>query len=284
MIAKNKLRKIWYSLSAGQRHAVRRLYYLPADIYNDITGKRGKYVPPRGIVYTGGTGEPEEFIKQGTHQKNLLVDHINLKPSDGVLDIGSGIGRTAIALVDYLSADGFYEGFDVVELGVNWCNKKIKRDHANFNFTYVPLFNDLYNTEPAKASEFKFPYPENHFDKIFSFSVFTHMAIDEIQNYLIESKKVLKEGGKCLSTFFIYDDSNEAYIASNDHFNFPYKKNGYRLMDENVTAGNIAIHKDLLQQMMQNAGFSDLKIVDGFWKDEIRDTEKQEYQDMVVFG
>ena len=284
MIAKNKLRKLWYSLSAGQRHAVRRLYYFPADFLDGVTGKRGKYVPPRGIVYTGGTGQPEEFVKQGVHKLGLLKEHIDVQASDGVLDIGSGIGRTAIALVDHLNSEGYYEGFDVVELGVNWCNKKIRKDNPNFNFTYVPLFNDLYNNQVARASEFVFPYPDTHFDKIFSFSVFTHMGVDEIQNYLKESKRVLKEGGKCLSTFFIYDDSNEAYISNNDRFCFRYEKDRYRLMDENVTAGNIAIHRDLLDEMMRNAGFSEVKVIEGFWKDEMRDPNKQEYQDMVIYS
>ncbi len=284
MIAKNKLRKLWYSLSAGQRHAVRRLYYFPADFIDGISGKRGKYVPPRGIVYTGGTGDPEEFVKQGNHQLNLLKEHIDLQPADAVLDIGSGIGRTAIALVDHLDSTGSYEGFDVVELGVNWCNKKIGKDHPNFNFTYVPLFNDLYNTKAGKASEFEFPYQGDRFDKIFSFSVFTHMGVDEIQNYLKESKRVLTDGGQCLSTFFIYDDSNEAYITSNDRFSFPFKKERFRLMDENVTAGNIAIHKDLLNEMMKHAGFSEVKVIDGFWKDEVRDQKKQEYQDIVIYS
>jgi cyclopropane fatty-acyl-phospholipid synthase-like methyltransferase len=284
MVAKNKLRKLWYSLSAGQRHTVRRLYYLPADIINKINGKRGKYVPPRGLVYTGGTGDPEEFILEGLHQLNLLKEHIDMCPEDGVLDIGSGIGRTAIALVNHLNSKGFYEGFDVVETGVNWCKKKIGKDNPNFKFTYVPLFNDLYNTQVAKASEFTFPYPDNHFDKIFSFSVFTHMGVDEIQNYLKESKRVLKDGGICLSTFFIYEDSNEEYIGNNDRFSFPYKKAGYRLMDETVTAGNIAIHRNLLNEMMNNAGFSEVKVIEGFWKDASRDPNKKEYQDMVVYS
>ena len=284
MIAKNKLRKLWYALSASQRHAVRRLYYFPADFIDGISGKRGKYVPPRGIVYTGGTGQPEEFVKQGIHQLNLLKEHIDLQPSDGVLDIGSGIGRTAIALVDYLNDTGYYEGFDVVDLGVNWCNRKISKDNPNFNFTYVPLFNDLYNNKVAKASEFDFPYEQSRFNKIFSFSVFTHMGVDEIQNYLNESRRVLKPGGKCLSTFFIYDNSNEAYITNNERFSFPHKKEGYRLMDENVTAGNIAIHRDLLNEMMKNAGFSEVKVIEGFWKDKERDMNKQEYQDMVIYS
>ena len=51
-----------------------------------------------------------------------FIDLGGLKPEHRVLDIGSGIGRVAIPLTEYLNEKGSYEGFDVVELGVNWCN------------------------------------------------------------------------------------------------------------------------------------------------------------------
>ena len=97
--------------------------------------------------------------------------------------------------------------FDVVEKGVNWCNAKIKKDHPNFNFRYVPLNNDLYNPSSlAKASEFHFPYADEQFDLAFLFSIFTHMQTEEIDHYLTEIYRVLKPGGKCLATFFLYKE------------------------------------------------------------------------------
>lgn len=42
------------------------------------------------------------------------------------MDIGSGIGRTAVPLTKFLNPDARYEGFDVVKKGVKWCNAKIK--------------------------------------------------------------------------------------------------------------------------------------------------------------
>lgn len=277
---KKYFRKLWYSLSAKQRYWVRQLYYLPADLLDRIKGKRNKYVPPRGAIYTGSASGAEKFLASGKHQLGLLISEIDLKPDDSVLDIGSGIGRTAIALIEHMSPQGSYEGFDVVKRGVDWCNKKITRDFPNFNFTYVPLFNDLYNNSKTSALEFEFPYAENQFDKIYSFSVFTHMMVDEIQHYLHQIKRVLKEDGLAMSTFFLYDDSSEEMISSNEGFGFPVKHDGFRLMNSKVKSGNIAIHKDLLSKMLDAADLEATQIADGFWKG----TEgAKEYQDIVVF-
>lgn len=280
----NLLRNLWYSLSSRQRYIVRRIYYFPIDLYDKLTGKRKKGVPPRGYIYTGSaSSSAENFLQQGIHQLELLKNNIELKPDDFVLDIGSGIERTAIALTKYLNNVGRYDGFDVVEKGVIWCNSKIKCDFSNFNFKYTPIYNDLYNDSGSKATDFIFPYHDNYFDKIFSFSVFTHMQIDEIEHYLTEIKRVLKPDGICLSSFFLYDHDIENYISNRETFNFPIDRNGFKLMNETTKSGNIAIGKTRLKKMLIQNDIKLVKIIDGFWKDEINDNKKIEYQDLVIF-
>tara|TARA_B110001450_G_C17562559_1_gene457369 strand:- start:94 stop:948 length:855 start_codon:yes stop_codon:yes gene_type:complete len=280
---KKKVRNIWYLLSSKQRFIIRRLYYYPIDIYEKIQGKRHKYVPPRGYIYTGSPANSQNYIEQSNHQLILLKDEINLMPDDSVLDIGSGIGRTAISLTGYLNSNSKYEGFDVVKKGVDWCNSKINKDFPNFNFKFIPLFNDLYNNSNLKAENFIFPYGEEVFDKIFTFSVFTHMQIDEIQNYFKEINRVLKNNGLAFSTFFLYDNDDEDYISKREGFNFPIKKSGFRLMNNKVKSGNIAIHKDKLNELLSKENLTIVKIIDGFWKDNYKKSESKEYQDIVIF-
>lgn len=277
---KKYFRNLWYSLSANQRYLVRKAYYYPIDLFDKITGKTHKYVPSRGSIYTGSPSNAKEFIAQSHHQLDLLTKETNIKATSSVLDIGSGIGRTAISLSNYLNTKGSYEGFDVVKKGVDWCNSKIGNDFKNFNFTYVPLFNDLYNNETLQAEEFVFPYDNKNFDIVFSFSVFTHMQIEEIQNYLNEIYRVLSDEGEAFSTFFLYESEDEINKAALKGFNFPIEKDGYRLMNNTVKSGNIAISKQKLQEMMANTNLSIKTIIDGFWKGT---KNANEYQDIVVF-
>ena len=278
-----QLRNLWYRLTSNQRFVLRRLYYLPIDLFEALAGKTNKYVPPRGYIYTGSPSNAKNFIQQGEFQLELLKEEIKLTPSDAVLDIGCGVGRTAIALTQYLNEKGSYVGFDVVEKGINWCKKGIGNDFSNFQFEYVSLFNDLYNTSKNKAADFVFPYDDGRFDKVFTISLFTHMQIDEIQHYFNEIERVVNDSGLCFSTFFLYDSNDEDYIASKKDFNFPHEGDGFRLMNENVKSGNIAIHKFKLDEMFKKANLQKVRIVDGYWKDKVRDKSKKEYQDIVIF-
>jgi len=275
------LREIYYILSPNLRLLARKVYYFPIDFYATIVKKRSKYEPKKGDIYIGSG----DFIKQGEHQVNLLKKYANLKEKDCVLDIGSGIGRTAVSLTKFLTKEGRYEGFDVVEKGVKWCNSRIKKDFSNFNFIYVPLNNDLYNSKEKKASEFKFPYPDKTFDVVFLFSVFTHMQIDEIEHYLSEIHRVLKSNGKCLSTFFLYNSNNESIVSNIEGFSFPIKKEGYRLMSDKVKSANIAINESQLDMMTAKNNLCKITVVEGSWKAKEQSLGvniDDEYQDIVV--
>ncbi len=272
------LREIYYRLSPNMRLLARKIYYRPMDIMDSLRGKRNKYVPPKGDIFIGSG----DFEKQGNRQLDLLKKYIFLKNEDSILDIGCGIGRTAIPLTKYLNKNGRYEGFDVVEKGIKWCNSRIKKDFPNFNFTYVPLENDLYNNSKNQASKFVFPYENDTFHKVFLFSVFTHMQIDEIENYLKEIERVLKPDGYCLATFFIYNEKTEKEISDKNKFAFPVKKDGYRLMDEKVKSANVAISESKLEEMISNTNLSKINLIHGYWKSKKDNSSDQDFQDMLV--
>ena len=85
------------------------------------------------------------------------------------------------------------------QLVLLWCR-------LNFHFDFVPLHNSLYNSHLEKSTDFTFPYPDESFDKVYLFSVFTHMKIEDIQHYLSEISRVLKNEGQCLMTSFTYQE------------------------------------------------------------------------------
>lgn len=186
-------------------------------------------------------------------------------------------------MTQYLSKQAKYEGFDVVEKGIMWCKKHITKDFPNFNFQYIPLNNDLYHFTDQKAEEFVFPYENNSFDTIFLFSVFTHMQPLEVQNYFNEIQRVLKTGGKCLGTFFLYDDKNEEVISSKQNkINFPYKRENFRLMNEKVPSANIAFNEKYIDEMIKIASLKLENKIYGNWSK--RTCEGLfDFQDILVF-
>ncbi|CAC9976851.1 MULTISPECIES: class I SAM-dependent methyltransferase [Flavobacterium] len=272
------LRSLYYAISPKSRFLVRKIYYFPADFWNSLNKKKNKYEPKKGDIFIGSG----DFLSQGKHHLELLKEYSSLHPDHSVLDVGCGIGRAAVPLTQYLSTKGKYEGFDVVKKGIDWCQKNISKDFSNFNFQHISLNNDLYNLTNQKAENFKFPYEDNSFDTVFLFSVFTHMQPKEIQNYLNEIYRVLKPDGKCLSTFFLYDDQNEDYISNeNKGFCFPYQKENYRLMNEKVPSANIAFKEELLFEMIQKSQLKLENKIYGTWSNRAVN-DLFDYQDILI--
>ncbi|KIC62417.1 class I SAM-dependent methyltransferase [Chryseobacterium taiwanense] len=268
------LRSYYYKLPPSLRLLGRKIYFFPIDFYEGITGKRSKKEPKKGDIYVGSS----DFIPHGIRQTKVLLKYIDLKSTDQILDVGCGIGRTAVALTDVIK-EGSYDGFDAVEKGIIWCNKNINKKHPHFKFKFTPIYNDLYNTFSQKAEDFTFPYKDNTFDKTFLFSVFTHMQVVEIRRYLNEISRVLKNEGRCLATFFLYDDSKK----EEGTMLFPHIYDGYKLMNDKVTAANIAISIPLLNKMAKDAGLEVTKIKEGYWRNDVEKQEADEFQDIVVF-
>lgn len=271
-------RSLFYSLSPRLRFLVRRLYFLPSDIYAGITGKRHPMEPPKGLIYTGHG----DFIAHGMRHLGYLKKFAQLRPEHHVLDVGSGMGRSAAALTTYLNNEGRYDGFDVVKLGVDWCIKKITSRFPNFHFRYIDLKNDLYKSKGADATQFIFPYHENKFDIVFLMSVFTHMSVPEIEHYLDEIHKVLKPGGKCLATFFYFDEATlQSIKTGTTAIKFDTDRGHYRLTDAGVTSANICIEYSYLKNMIESRGFKINETIKGYWRN-FAEKKDNDYQDMIV--
>ena len=272
------LRTLYYNLSPEMRLLARKIYYLPEDIFLKVTGKKKKMVPDKGDIFIGAG----DFIEQGNHHLKLLRQYTGLNPDNEILDVGCGIGRSAVALTNYLDSKGKYEGFDVVEKGIKWCKKNISSNFSNFHFQYVPLKNDLYRKTGKKPEEFVFPYIDDQFNVVFLFSVFTHMQETEIIHYIHEIYRVLKTGGTCLATFFIFNEKEEINISESNPFRFPYKREGYRLMNENVKNANVAFEEKHILKIIKKKGFKIKTIVHGYWKNINNKNELTDFQDIIV--
>jgi SAM-dependent methyltransferase len=273
-------RSLFYALSPKFRFLVRRIYYFPVDLFMTLSGKRHPLQPPKGMIYTGSG----DFIQQGQRHLQYLIRYAGLLPEHHILDVGSGIGRTAVALTSYLSNSGTYHGFDVVQSGVSWCIKHITAQFPNFNFTYVPLKNDLYTSEGQPANHFIFPYADNSFDRCVLMSVFTHMSVDEIAHYISEIFRCLKPGGICMATFFVFDEDTLLRMKNGEtDMQFQSDHGHYWLMNDQVIAANICIEQAYLHQLLTASGFCVDRQVNGYWRDFSKQQVEIDYQDIMVF-
>ena len=92
-------RFLYYLLPTSLRLFARRLYFLPIDTFDYITGKRPEGVPPRGKIFIGHG----DYVKVGERYLTNFKELCGLKPDHAVLDIGCGIGRMAVPLTHYLN-------------------------------------------------------------------------------------------------------------------------------------------------------------------------------------
>jgi SAM-dependent methyltransferase len=216
-----------------------------------------KLIPPQRLQdYVGGG----DFEAIGKNWLNHFIDICNLKKNESILDVGCGNGRVAVALTNYLSSEGCYEGFDVVASAIEWDKQYISYQFPNFNFTLVNVYNKAYNqTTKVTSTEYKFPYSDESFDFVFVGSVFTHMRPREIENYIAEISRVLKKNGRCFVTFFLLNDESRHLMGcGKSSINFKFNFEGFSSNEEKTPENGIALPEDFVSRLFEK---NNLKIV-----------------------
>jgi SAM-dependent methyltransferase len=223
------------------RWAARRAYFAPLDLIEYARGRRADMVPPYSERFVGFSGF--DFVKSGQGLADVLAATAGLEAGSRVLDIGSGIGRLAIALTRLISPPGGYDGLDIVERGVRWCAARITPRHPQFRFTHANIYNAEYNPGGTlKAAEYELPYPAATFDVVCLFSVFTHMLSTDLEHYVAEISRVLRPGGRLAATFLILnDDSLASMRAGNGIYDFTYHDGPLWLLEEGMAAPELAV-------------------------------------------
>ena len=252
---------------------------LSLDLIDTLLGNKDHMTPPRSMGFAVGG---RNFKAAGEEFKGYFIELGGLQPDDKVLDVGCGVGRMAIPLTDYLSSDGEYRGFDIVKKGIEWSQDRISTQFNNFNFTHSNVYNKHYNRlGNVQAKDYQFPYDDGFFDFIFLTSVFTHMRPLDIDNYLGETSRVLKTGGRCLITFFVLNDEAKKLVhLDRSSIDFSHKMDGFVTTSENCPERAIAYSEESVEKLFEKHGLTIRQPIHyGSWCDR---KISLSYQDIVV--
>jgi ubiquinone/menaquinone biosynthesis C-methylase UbiE len=213
--------------------------------------------PPIELIKAVGSGGINNFKEIGEEFLRYFVELAGLKPQEKVLEIGCGAGRMALPLIPYLKDGGSYYGFDIEPAGVTWCQENITPKYHNFRFHRADVYNLQYN--PAgkiRAAEYRFPYADAGFDFVFLASVFTHMLPEDMENYFSEVARVLKKGGRCLSSYFLLNAESLAALETKK-LRFDFKDVGggvYRVADPLVPEAAVAYDQGYIRGLYEKNG------------------------------
>ncbi|WP_075217284.1 class I SAM-dependent methyltransferase [Mongoliimonas terrestris] len=240
--------------------------------------RRNRFLPepdPESVFVGDG-----DYRAIGTEFLKHFVRLGGLKPSDRVLDIGSGIGRMAMPLTQFLDEEASYDGLDPVAEGVAWCAEVITPFYPNFRFARLDVAHPIYNPKGRlKGAEMALPFPDRRFDFCFLTSVATHLPPDEVKAYAAEIARVLAPGGRLFLTAFVMDDIARAGEGRDPRCAFQRTAAGPDWhADPAAPFGAVAFDEGFVEGVLQDAGLVAVRTRLGRW----RGIEAAHYQDILL--
>jgi len=230
-------------------------------------GRQAGLVPPVELMHDGPQSY-KEFKQNGDEFLRYYIDLCGLQPHEQMLDVGSGIGRKTLPLVNYLNERGSYDGLELVKDGVEWCQAQYSSRYPNFRFHLIDVYNELYNPQGKhRATEYRFPFADEHFDFVVLNSVFTHMVTEEVESYLREVRRVLKTGGRCLISFFLLNDQSLRLIDQDrSTIQLRHELGPARIMSRERPELAIGFREDYLISLYEQVGLNIRRpIYYGWW-------------------
>jgi SAM-dependent methyltransferase len=255
------------------------------ELVAQVAQDRSLPAPPAAMQFCGDG----DFATIGAEFLGHFINHGGLTPQQRVLDIGCGLGRTAVPLTRFLQPPGSYDGIDIVRSAIVWCRHAISRQHPSFRFHHIDLAHPLYNpagtlTTTATA----LPFADGAFDFICMVSLMTHLDRAQVAHYARESARLLAPGGRCFVSAFLLNPPARAALLAGDgplHFSPPFaipvsKVKVWRLNPEIPLAG-VAYDEDMFLELFLRVGLVRVRpAVYGRWSGILSPV----FQDLCVFG
>jgi SAM-dependent methyltransferase len=188
-----------------------------------------------------------------------------------------------LGLIDYLCPPGRYEGLDILPGQIEFARREITARFPNFGFTLANVSNPAYGGPGGTdAASYRFPYADGSFDVVYGASLFTHLTPAAAANYLRETRRVLRHGGRVLFSFLVLDDYRGPGTTIGEWYRFDHPlENGVAVQQANVPERLIAYERRRIEDMAQKAGLRIRRILPGYWSNTHQASVNE--QDLVLF-
>jgi SAM-dependent methyltransferase len=177
-----------------------------------------------------------------------------------IVDIGCGCGRFAHHMRDFSYQDtlftGKYIGVDIDEEMLAWCRGNF--DEQRFEFLHSSHASKSYKQSGSGSAVYGIPVADGAADFVFSRSLFTHLLEPELKNYLVESERILKPGGKIVMSFFSLDYPPPTYGGRHT---FSHPMGNAAVESLAVPEAAVAYREAFLLDLAREIGFSQGEVV-----------------------
>jgi SAM-dependent methyltransferase len=206
------LRRLFPSASRLTFNPVAKLILDASDLPARLIWKEYRNIPPNHMRVRVGVGN-RIFNNQTIYTQfatNYWLSafangHVALDST--IVDIGVGSGRYAHILRDFRCYQerfrGTYIGIDIDQEMVEYCRSSFDRER--FRFHLSTNGSASYNRQAESQDLYRIPEADQSVDYVFSTSLLTHLLETELENYLRESVRLLRKGGRASHTFFSMD-------------------------------------------------------------------------------
>lgn len=187
-----------------------------------------KHLPPAGKKWLLPLYDPLSYLFGINKQIRKLIDLAHLQERHSVLDIGCGTG-TLILHIKQLYPDSKIIGMDPDSNALALARRKLKK--AGFHIPFDIGFSD------------DLPYPDSHFDRVFSSFMLHHLDMDQKLGTLHETLRVLKADGTMLLVDFEAQSRNRGNFSKQG-----LKAQKPFFIKEVIDAARIPMFKKLLEK------------------------------------
>lgn len=235
-----------------------------------LSSEERALVPPRRLWI--GPGDPIGHYYRGVWEYlAYLTVLLELRREEAVLELGCGHGRTAHGLLYYLRHPGRYVGLDVDRRGIEDAQSRISARYPNFQFVWTNVRSRVYNPlGEVDAADVVFPVEAASFDAAYAASLFTHLLPAEALNYLRQTRHALRDGGRCLFSFFVLDHYRGPGTSVSPLYEFDSPlagHSGVAVHEADRPDAAIAYSLDAIDDLCARTGWHVDRVIPGLWSE-----------------